>query len=229
MDQHDFDRAVIAAVFVRAGLVGWRETTLVEAARDAGLELSRVRERFSGKTAVLLRFGVEADRAVLAAAPTEGLPREKLFDLLMSRFDQLQQHRGGILALMQSLRTDPGTAAMLWGGTLRSMRWLLDAAGVPSGGVVGALRVHGLAAVWAYALRAWETDEGADLPSTMAAVDRGLDRAVQAEGMLPGSRPSTSAEFSPDLPPEMGPDLGSEPTILSGAVIVASEDGPAVL
>ena len=76
------------------------------------------------------------------------------------------------------------------------MKWLLDGAGIPSSGIVGGLRVHGLLALWLYALRAWEGDESPDLSATMAAVDRGLDRAIQAENMLPGrsSTPSPAED-----------------------------------
>jgi ubiquinone biosynthesis protein COQ9 len=188
MDTNAFDKAVISAVFQQAGLVGWRSANLVAAARDAGLDLARVRARFPNKAAVLLRFGVIADQAVLAEAPAHGTARDKLFDVLMARIDQVQMHRSGMLALIQALRFDPCLVLLLGAATLRSMAWLLDAAGVPRDGVAGVLRVHGLAAAWAYALRAWEKDESADLASTMAAVDRALDRAVQAEAMLPGHR-----------------------------------------
>ena len=213
----------------RAALVGWRETSLVTALRESELDLARARLRFPGKTAVLLRFGVMADQAMLAGAPAEGTPREKLFDLLMLRFDQLQAHRGGVLALMDALRTDPATGLLLYGATLRSMRWMLDAAGVPSSGIVGGLRLHGLAAVWAYALRAWQDDESPDLPSTMAAVDRGLDRAMQAEDMLPGrARVEAAAEEMPDGMGD-GMDGPEPPPTITGPVIAAAEGGPGVL
>ncbi len=185
-DNAEFDRAVVAAVFDQAALRGWREVSLVEAARDAGLDLGRMRARFPGRGAVLLRFGVMADQAALAGS-TGAEARERLFDMLMLRFDALQGHRAGVLALLSALRTDPATGLLLYGATLRSMKWLLDGAGIPAAGVVGGLRVHGLLALWLYALRAWEADESADLSGTMAAVDRGLDRALQAERMLPGA------------------------------------------
>ena len=224
MDTNEFDKAVIAAVFTDAGLLGWRSVTLVSAAQGAGLDLARLRVRFPNKTAVLLRFGVMADQAALAAAPSAGTPREKLFDLVMARFDALQEHRAGVLSVMDSLRTDPGLALMLWGATLRSMRWLLDTAGVPTDGALGALRVQGMGAVWAYALRAWEKDESADMASTMAAIDRALDRAVQAERMVPGRR---SVADNDGLADDVMQD--QPPVLLSGDVVAHSDEGPAVL
>ena len=194
MEDTAFDQALIAAVFGQAALFGWADVNIAAAAREAGLPVDRARARFPGRGAVLLRFGVIADQAALRAPSTEPSARERLFDMLMLRFDALQQHREGIRALMYAMRTDPGTSLLLYGATLRSMKWMLDGAGIPSGGIVGALRVHGLLALWTYALRAWERDDSPDLAATMAAVDRGLDRALQAEGILPGRAPSSAAE-----------------------------------
>ena len=213
MDDIEFDKAVIAAVFTEAGLVGWQSTSMVAAARGAGLDLARTRARFPGKTAVLLRFGSLADQATLGGVPAEGTSREKLFDLVMLRFDQLQAHRPGIMALIQALRTDPGTAVLLGMATSRSMRWLLEAAEVPTEGLAGVLRVQGLMAIWTSCLRAWENDDSADLSATMAALDRGLDRAVRAEDLLPGRRRPVA-----DTPP-----------LVSGTDVATAPDGPAVL
>lgn len=186
IDDKTFDAAVIAAVFGQAALRGWPEVNIVEAARDASLPIDRVRMRFPGRGAVLLRFGAQADGAALAAGSSEPSARERLFDILMARYDALQQHRAGVLQLMRALRTDPGTALLLYTSTLRSMKWLLEGAGIPANGLLGQVRVHGLLTLWLYGLRSWETDESADLSATMAAVDRGLDRAIQAENMFPG-------------------------------------------
>ncbi len=193
MEDSQLDQALITAVFSQAALRGWADVNIADAARDAELPLGRVRARFPGRGAVLLRFGIMADQAALSAGSSEPSPRERLFDMVMSRFDALQCHRAGMLQLLQALRTDPATSFLLYGATLRSMKWLLDGASIPSTGIVGGLRVHGLLALWLYALRAWEKDESADLSATMAAVDRGLDRAIQAENMLPG-RSSGPAE-----------------------------------
>jgi AcrR family transcriptional regulator len=217
LDDAEFDRAVVKAVFQQAALRGWADVSLAEAARDAGLPLARVRVRFPSRGAVLMRFGVQADEAALAGAETEGTPREKLFDIIMNRFEALQAHRDGIMALLVALRTDPATALLLYGATLRSMAWLLEAAGVPATGITGQLRVHGLTAVWLYVLRAWERDDSPDLSRTMAALDRALDRAMQAERSMPGHAPAPPPAPPPaaPLPPApIGDVPGSAPEIM---------------
>lgn len=196
MEDTEFDHALIASAFERAAMRGWTRVSVAEAARDAGLPLARARARFPNRAAVLLRFGVLADQGALEGPNTEPTARERLFDIVMRRFDAMQPHRDGIIALLRGLPTDPGSALLLYTATLRSMAWMLAGAGVPVEGLSGVLRTQGMLGVWLYALRAWERDDSPDLSGTMAALDRALDRAVGAERWLPGGGggPDAAAE-----------------------------------
>ena len=196
MSEHDFDQALIAAAFRLAAESGWARVTIVEAARSAGLSLAEARVRFPGKHTRLRRFGQRLDQAALAAATGEGPVRDQLFDLLMSRFDAMKPHRDGVRALLRHLPCDPATALLLSRATRRSMRWMLHAAGQPTGGVRGCLRVQGLVTVWVWVSRAFEHDESEDLSATMAALDTALRRAQTAAGWLSGRRASEQPDES---------------------------------
>lgn len=225
MEPTDFDAALVSALLREAGLVGWREATIAGAARSAGLDLATARARVPAKTVALIRLGRMLDAAALAAlppGPSAASPRDRLFDLVMARFDALQAHRTGVLALMEAMRADPPLAALLWVATLRSMRWLLEAAEQPTGGFGGVLRIHGLGAVWAYGLRAWKGDESADLSATMAAVDRALDRASRVAGANPFCPRQARRE-------EFAPASGPLPPVLDGDDIAAAQDGPGMI
>ncbi len=193
MDDKDFDAALVSAAFAQAGLTGWRGLSVVDAARTAGLPLERARARFPGPMAVLMRFGLMADEAALAQPLTEATTRGRLFDLLMHRFDVLQEHREGVLALVRDLPVDPLLGLALTAATGRSMAWMLEAAGVPARGLRGTLRVNGLVGVWLYALRAWREDDSADLAGTMAALDKALDQAERFSAMLERGAPDGAA------------------------------------
>src|SRR5580698_2244164 len=140
MSGPDFDQALITAAFQRAADVGWTRLTIVDAARAAGLSLAEARVRFPGKLALLRRFGAMLDEAALAVAPAEGPPRDRLFDLLMSRFDAMKPHRSGLRALLRRMPGDPALVLALSCATGRSMRWMLQAAGVSTVGLRGELR-----------------------------------------------------------------------------------------
>jgi ubiquinone biosynthesis protein COQ9 len=196
MSDTDFDTALVTAAFRLAGDHGWRTMNVVAAAREAGLSLVEARERFPSRAAILLRFGRLADQAALIDAATEGTVRDRLFDLLMRRFDLMQTHRAGVKALLRFLPIHPPVALLLTCATKRSMRWMLQAAGLPATGSRGAIQVRGLLAVWLWGVRAWERDDSDDLSGTMAAVDTALKRAEQIASWLHGQRDDT-----PDPPP----------------------------
>jgi AcrR family transcriptional regulator len=206
-----FDTALVTAAFRIAAEEGWRKVNVPAAARAAGLSLSKARERFPSRAAILLRFGRLADQIALQDAPSEGSVRDRLFDLLMRRFDMLQTHRAGVKALLRALPTDPPSAILLACASKRSMRWMLQTAGVTATGPRGEIQVRGLLAVWLWAVRAWERDTSDDLSGTMAAVDKALERAEQAASWLHGQRRSPPAAVTggagdPDpSPPPAGP------------------------
>jgi hypothetical protein len=209
MSGPDFDQTLITAAFQRAADVGWARLTIVDAARAAGLSLAEARVRFPGKLALLRRFGAMLDAAALASAPADGPPRDRLFDLIMSRFDAMKPHRAGLRALLRHLPGDPALVLGLGCATRRSMRWMLQAAGISTTGVRGELRVRGMVGVWLWALRAFERDATDDLAPTMAALDTALTRVHAAGAWLAGERKSTAAE--PDADASMADDAGGEP------------------
>lgn len=196
MSEQDFDAALIAAAFTLAAERGWARFSLADAARASGLSLAETRSRFPSKRALLARFGVLLDRAALAASPDEAPVRDRLFDLLMGRFDAMKPHRLGLRALGRHLPCDPALALYLACSTRRSMAWMLSAAGVETSGLRGALRVRGLIAVWLWGVRAFDGDESEDLSATMAAVDTALGRADEAAGWIAGRARGTADDVS---------------------------------
>lgn len=188
MTDASFDSALIAAFLRIAGDDGWRKATVPAAARAAGLSLVEARGRFPSRAAVLAAFGRMADQAALEGLGEDGSVRDRLFDLLMRRFDALQAHRAGVIAVAKGVACEPPLVLLMACATRRSMRWMLQAVGVSTSGLLGELRIRGLMAVWLWAARAWERDESVDLTATMAALDAALARAETAAAWIGGSR-----------------------------------------
>jgi len=201
MDDSTFDEDLIAATFTLAAELGWAKTSVVAAARAAGLPLDRARARFPGKSAVLLKFGRMADQAAIAHGDEDGPSRDRLFDATMRRIDVLQAHRAGVLALREYLPARPMLTMMLGAATLTSMAWLLESAGISAQGGIGFLRVQGMNAIWLYTVRAWTADDSTDLAATMRALDKALDQAIRAEGWLGRGQTEAPPPFpEPPLP-----------------------------
>jgi ubiquinone biosynthesis protein COQ9 len=177
MTDSAFDTALVNAAFALGAEKGWRHVTAAAAARHAGLDLAQTRNAFSCTGDILKTFGRMADAVALKNVLTDASVRDILFDILLRRFDFLQSHRAGVLALVKALPACPPLALALAEFNLTSMGWLLEGAGVDATGLRGALKKRGLLLVWAYGMQAWARDESEDLSATMAAVDKALARA----------------------------------------------------
>jgi AcrR family transcriptional regulator len=173
------ERAVTAALEL-ASRMGWDVITMTDIADKAHTNLAGLFEIFDDKSDILVAYGRRIDKAVLERAgdADPSVPeRDRLFDLLMERFDVLSEDREAVLSILKSFSSDPKQAVISLPHLGRSMAWMLEAAGIDTSGFKGAARVTGLAVVYLNALRHWSRDDSADLSKTMAALDKSLSRA----------------------------------------------------
>ncbi len=175
----DVPQTIIESALKLAAERGWARVGLGDIAEAAGVSLAEMRDHFSSKHAIVAAYAARIDREVLAARDPEmeGRPAtERLFDVLMKRFDLLNAHKDGVGAILRSCPTDP--EAILCGPVTlrRSMRWMLEAAGLSSAGVRGRLRAKALEALYLSMLPVWLRDDSEDMARTMAVLDRRLGR-----------------------------------------------------
>ncbi len=171
---------------------GWRNLSYAEIAKDAGLGLAEAYQAYPSKAAILTGIGRDIDARIFASLdsdPLDGSPKDRLFDLLMRRFDILNEHRAAYAALAWELPRTPGEGVALLCQLGQSLTHMLEAAGISASGLRGALRQKGLGAIYAAALRVWLKDESPDLAKTMAELDK---RLGQVERWLDMTRRRTA-------------------------------------
>jgi AcrR family transcriptional regulator len=157
---------------------GWRRITMSEIAAASNLSLAELFGLYRSKEAILSAFVRRIDREVLAGGVSDGeSARDRLFDVLMRRFEALNPHKTSLEAILRDCGVDP--LGMLCGGLRlrRSMAWMLEAAGIQGSGLLGRARVKGLALVYLATMRVWLGDDSEDMSRTMAALDKRLRRA----------------------------------------------------
>lgn len=165
---------------------GWRDLSYAEIAKDAGLSLATAYDVYPSKAAILTGIGRDIDARLFASLeedPLDGSVKDKLFDLIMRRFDILSEHKEAYAALAWELPRTPLMASCLMFQLRRSLANMLEAAGVSASGLRGAFRIEGLGAIYACALRTWLRDETADLSKTMAELDKRLGQVDRCIGM----------------------------------------------
>ena len=200
------------AVMALAATAGWRRLSLAEIADAAGLSLAELQKNYGGKSRILGAFADFIDEQVLGETTEDGSPRDRLFDVLMRRFDTLAPYKEGLAVILRE-GGGGGVCAAICGGQrlLRSMAWSLEAAGIGSAGIVGIIRTKGLALVYAGAFLTWLRDDTEDMSRTMATLDRNLAQAERLANGLPAwrRRRDPGAEDEAGMPPPAAPAGGA--------------------
>ncbi|PZO86408.1 MAG: TetR family transcriptional regulator [Micavibrio aeruginosavorus] len=180
------ERAVSAALSLSATL-GWDLITMTDIADETGASLAELSDLFDDKGDILTAYGRMIDREMLKAAGTPDnsvSERDRLFDIIMTRFDVVNRDRAAVVSILHSFRADPKQAVISLPHLGRSMAWVLEAAGIEANGFKGAARLAGLTAVYVAVTREWLSDDSADMAKTMAALDKNLERAERAANFL---------------------------------------------
>ena len=181
---------LIAGAAIRlAGRSGWRNAMLREIAAEAGLTLAELAQSYSSRAAILDGFENMIDRQMLANAAADNLedpPRDRLFEIIMGRFDALAPYKDGARRVARDLPFDPQSGLVMACALPRSVSWMLAGARLPVGGPLMPLRLASVGAAYLSTFRVWLGDDSDDLPKTMAALDRNMDRV---KNLLGGDAP----------------------------------------
>lgn len=160
---------------------GFAGVALRDVAEAAGLGLADLYRLYPNKVALVSAFMARIDAMVLAGTPSRNDPeetaRDRLFDVMMRRYDALRPYRKALGEIRHAGSRDPMLALAMGPALRRSMAAMLEAAAVSSEGLGGALRQNGLLAIHYAVSRIYDTDETADLSKTMAALDSRLKMA----------------------------------------------------
>ncbi|MBS0520410.1 MAG: TetR/AcrR family transcriptional regulator [Proteobacteria bacterium] len=160
---------------------GFEAVSLRDVAEVSGLGIAELYRLHPDKVSLVAAFLARIDAEVLAGGPSQRDPeetaRDRLFDVMMRRYDALRPHQEAVRAVRRAVARDPILALTLGPFFRRSMAAMLAAAALPSEGLSGLVRQHGLLAIDFYVSRVFDHDDTLDLSKTMAALDNRLKTA----------------------------------------------------
>jgi AcrR family transcriptional regulator len=172
-------KAIIDALMDLAAKRPWHEIEITDVAKAANVTLAEFRDLFPSKGAVLGALSRQIDRQVLEGTTDDlaGEPaRERIFDVLMRRFDALEPYKEALRRISRDIQYDPVSLAALHQVSVNSQRFMLAAAGINTEGRLGTLKLQGAVLVYANTMRTWLDDDDPALARTMARLDRELRR-----------------------------------------------------
>lgn len=188
-------RDVARAVLAVASNSVWREVTIVRLAEAMG---SPVSDLYPLTLWEAVDCAEEAfDRAIgdgVANLEPQQSVRDRLFDLIMRRFEAMEPHRAAVLAMEQGVDRDPALMASAHQRNVRTARWVLALAGLEADGMTGQARAQGLGVIVGQARAAWRGDTAGDFARTMASLDKNLRRAEEMFGRWAGFEQKPKAD-----------------------------------
>ena len=167
---------IVDAAMRLAATKPWRDLTMAEIAQNADMGLADLAKEVYGKLSIVSAFQKMVDEQVLKRAriitSKEESARDRVFDVIMTRFDVLQPYKAALRSIMADGGVPPLPGTI--GKMMRSQHWMLVAAGIQADGPAGRVREAGLLAVYARAFREWLEDDDPGHAKTMAVLDRRL-------------------------------------------------------
>jgi len=178
---------IAEAALKLAGRQGWQSLTLDQIAKAAKIPPAQMRNTVREKSAILPAIMCLLDAQTLTKAgktDPHATPHDRLFEILMARFDVLQERRAGILVLFEACRADPALARSILPAHWQMAQNIFAHARLVPEGRLKPLATFGLLAVYYRALWRWQKDQTPDMAKTMAALDQALRCAAGVAEIL---------------------------------------------
>ena len=180
-------RDLARAALLLASASPWREVTLVQLAGAASRPVSDFYAASLGEAVDCVEEAF--DRAIgedLDKLDPGQSVRDRLFDLIMRRFEAMEPHRAAVIAMEAGQDRDPVLMGAAHQRHVRCARWVLALSGLEADGMTGNARAQGLGVIIGQARAAWRGDDAGDFAKTMASLDKNLRRAEEMFGRWAG-------------------------------------------
>jgi ubiquinone biosynthesis protein COQ9 len=159
----------------------WNDVTLSDLCEGGDVTLVECAKAAITKMHIMAHLDERIDQAMLASQTkvdrTQGV-RDRLFEVLMSRFDGMEDHRSAWSSILSGERQDMIASLARRARRTRSGAWALEACGVSASDARGAGRAIGVARILRLTEAVW-LDDGPDLAKTMARLDQELRKGEE--------------------------------------------------
>lgn len=162
---------------------GWAQVSCARLAHGADVDLHEAYKEYPTRFSYVSDLIRRIDRTMLDdfdTALADEPARDRLFDVLMGRFDAMQEHRALIVSLSKAAKYDPMLVMHLCALSAVTGEWIMEMAHIPSAGLMGQVRNKGALLAYGRAFATWLEDESEDLSRTMAVLDKVLNRGERA-------------------------------------------------
>lgn len=153
----------------------WRDFSLNLILKDVKIKQNHIKNKFD----LLKIIGKYVDNILITKTKSleNSSSKDMLFEVIMARFDILEENRKSFLEIYKFLKKNPKQFIRLFPTFLESMIVTAELSKYNVNGVKGAIRLKGLLIIYFITFFQWIDDKNSSLEKTMTALDKNLDQA----------------------------------------------------
>ena len=174
------EERIIAATLKLAKFNSWKNISMKIISEEAKIPLSEIIKILPTKTAILIEFNRLVDKRLSENNHNNEESvnsRDLLFELLMERFDILNENKEALVNIMKSIaKESPVTGIIGIISSLQSINRIMEICAIPNRGLLGKFRLKAVFAIYLKAMYCWLEDDTPGLSKTMADLDKSLTR-----------------------------------------------------
>ncbi|MBL1146480.1 MAG: TetR family transcriptional regulator [Pseudomonadota bacterium] len=175
---------ILAAALELAAKRAWDSVSLLDISREAGLPHQDITAVFPQKyditEAVLRDIDDHMSIEDLGLDEARDSLKDRLFEVVMFRFDLLNENREAMVSMLKPAMQSLEQAARHKQGFCHSMRLIMEKAEMDCNHVLKEdILIAALALVYMMTVKIWLKDDSPDMTKTMAALDRYLARMLK--------------------------------------------------
>lgn len=157
----------------------WSSITFDEIIKKANINEKNFIDKINNKNDVLKNINRYFDLKLKKISKNldQSTSKDMIFELIMMRFDILQNYRKSILNIFDFFIKKPQQFIFLLPSFIESMILLVSLAKIKSNGIQSNIQIKGLLIVYFSSFLVWRNDNTTSLEKTMTSLDTYLNRA----------------------------------------------------
>ena len=157
----------------------WNSIKLEEICKKSKINKKKLQRKIDSKLDLLSNINRYFDLQLTNTSKTvdQSSHKDMIFELMMLRFDILQNYRKSIIRIFNAFKRKPQELLLLLPSFIESMVVITRMAKIPINGLKGNLKIKGLLVIYFLSFLVWTKDNCDSLEKTMKSLDNYLNNA----------------------------------------------------
>ena len=182
------EKIIINKSFELSEKIGWERFSFQKLSEKEKIPLNFLKTNYKCKYTVIEKFSQMIDRQVESNIRADDLMdssiKDKLFELIMLRFDELESFKKALKNIFLSTKKNPLLISIISKNLLNSFDFYLEVSNSYQNSPTDIFKKNFLLLIYSLVFETWLNDNSEDLSKTMSQLDKYLSIAEQTQNKI---------------------------------------------